>query len=239
MGCSTYRKKLYLNRPGELTERQRLKLERHLALCPDCRAIRWRIDETGRIAEILRETAPAPGKPLTDRIIAAVSAERRRPKSSPFRENVGAFFSVRVRVVLAAAACIVLVFFLQEALVLRRVSALERRMDAEQPAAWDPYLAVGLSGLPIAGKDASELVRLSGGWVAVRRSDLEELAESHRELKRIRVLIAKAAEPGRSGLKGESYQEIGDLVRRIAEDPRVLKWIKSAERQGGKPWNRI
>ena len=167
MRCRVYRKHLHLNRPGELSDRKKERLERHVRSCAACAALAASIeaaDQRISAARGFRGQAPAT---MTGRVMAAVAAEgRSREASAGFPGFVPQWFSrPAFRVGLAvSAALLVLVLFGQEASVLWRVSRLERRiatLQAGRSTGWvrsaEAAAGISLDGLPVVEKDVSGL----------------------------------------------------------------------------------
>ncbi len=234
MKCRRYREWMFLNRPDELDEASGRELERHLAACPECRAALLKTDRGTRLAalaaERMRQTQPIPSAGMTDRIMAAVRKDGRTGPVRPSR--ILAFLPERTgRMVLSgAAACAVLFFAGQEALVLRRVAMLEDRMAAN-------------ASIRQAGAESRmEKIRgmVSGGpaaddWVTVRKSDLQALADRHPEDPVLRSLAGRLKSDDLTG----SEMRIDELIRKIENDPLTAEWKRNLEKRGGLPWNRI
>ena len=225
---------MFLNRPGELDEASGRELERHLSECPECRAELLRTGRGTRLAalaaERMRQTEPIPSAGMTDRILAAVRGER---QPNPVRQSrVLPFLPSRTgRLVLSgAAACAVLFFAGQEALVLRRVAMLEDRMaaNASVPRAGAESRVEKIRGMVSGGPAADD-------WVTVRKSDLQALADRHPEDPVLRSLAGRLKQADRSGVE----IRIDELIRQIGNDPLTAEWKRNLERRGGLPWNRI
>jgi hypothetical protein len=74
MSCADVRLDEYLD--DELSEPVRTEIERHLALCGECR---MELERSRRLETFLRKTAPAGQAPDTDRFLRLVQARSRRP----------------------------------------------------------------------------------------------------------------------------------------------------------------
>jgi hypothetical protein len=224
---------MFLNRPGELDEKSRRELEQHLAACPECRAALLSTSRGTRLAqraaELARETQPIPSAGMTDRILAAVARERRP-------EPARTFLPARTgRLVLAgAAACAVLFFAGQEALVLHRVARLEDRMAA---------LPAGRQAGPESRMDKAAGL-LSGspetdGWVTIRKSDLQALADRYPDDPVIRSLVGRLEKDIRPLGRDEETVRIGELIRKLENDPHSAEVMRYMQKRGGRSWNRI
>ncbi|MBN2201057.1 zf-HC2 domain-containing protein [bacterium] len=236
MKCGRYGEWMLLNRPGELDEKSGRELEQHLAACPECRAARLETNRGMRLAalaaERMRQTQPIPSAGMTDRILSAVAREKRpEPARRPWTVP---FLPARTgRLVLSgAAACAVLFFAGQEALVLRRVARLEDRMagrSSVRPAGTESWTELR--------SRISESVPLDQDRVTVRRSDLEALVRLYPDDPAVRALAgsAKRLTRGRDG----GRVSVPDLVRHLEKDPIASEWVRQMEKRGGKSWNRI
>jgi hypothetical protein len=238
MKCRHYREWMLLNRPGELDGKSSRELEKHLAACPECRALRPGISRgsrlAGRAAELIRDSQPIPSAGMTDRILAAVAREKRpEPSRKPWTIP---FLPARTgRLVLAgAAACAVLAFGMQEALVLSRVARLEDRLAA-LPSGKQPGVESGLeSAVGIAtGRPAAD------EWVTIRKSDLQALADRYPEDPEVRALIGMLEKDIRPQGGDEGTVRIGELIRELEKDPHSAEWMRQTQKRGGLPWNRI
>lgn len=234
MKCRHTREWMLLNRPGELDETSVRELEQHLAGCPECRAALLKTSRETRLAalaaERMRQTQPIPSAGMTDRIMAAVRKETRTRPVRPSR--ILAFLPARTgRMVLSgAAACALLFFAGQEALVLRRVAMLEDRMAKQSSmlqtgteSRLDKALGI------VSGSTAAD------DWVTVRKSDLQALADRHPDDPVLRSLAGQLKSDDLTG--GEI--RIDELIRKIENDPLTAEWKRNLEKRGGLPWNRI
>jgi len=127
MSCKHYQILLHLNRPGDISPRQRRKLERHLVQCAACSQEKTRIEKADQYIKTVRETTPKLKEPglLTAGILRTIRGTQFLP-----RKNRLDFFSLPgTRLTLIGiSALLVGAFFLQEFLVLYRVSQLEQKI---------------------------------------------------------------------------------------------------------------
>jgi len=77
--CKYYQNKIYLYRAGELSERERDRLKRHLVSCQECAEIKKNVEDLGSNMEQLRTDLPVPGNPvaLTNNIMHAVTSYKK------------------------------------------------------------------------------------------------------------------------------------------------------------------
>ncbi|TVM13871.1 hypothetical protein DPQ33_18035 [Oceanidesulfovibrio indonesiensis] len=91
--CRKYQKRLGAYLDGELSERERAAIERHLSVCSSCRAS---MESMKRLAPIMKQLGPAPIPPyLSSRILAEAYAEAEKPKTR-FMKKWPESFSPRV-----------------------------------------------------------------------------------------------------------------------------------------------
>ncbi len=142
MSCQYYQKLLHLHRPGELSDRQEKRLRHHLAKCPTCAAERAGILEADRLVSVVRQGRP---ESIHQQELAAdiMRTIRRMSGYPPGRgrlmvtwERVTGLCSLpKVRLALAGMTLFLVgAFFLQEFVILYRVTRLEQRM-----AAWSAH----------------------------------------------------------------------------------------------------
>lgn len=235
MKCRRYREWMFLNRPGELDEASGRELKQHLSACPECRAELLRTGRGTRLAalaaERTRQTQPIPSAGMTNRILSAVARETRHPEPVRRPWTLPILPGRTGRLVLSgAAACAVLFFAGQEALVLRRVAMLEDRMaeNASVRQAGAESRVEKIRGLVSGGPAADD-------WVTVRKSDLRALADRYPDDPVLRSLSDQLKREDRTG--GEI--RVVELIRKIENDPLTVEWKRNLEKRGGLPWNRI
>ncbi len=115
MNCQDVRKRLLRNSDGMAAPRRRVRIEKHLASCPACRAHR---DEIVQFGAFIR-SAPledGPSEHTMQRIMAFAAAERPQPSRLAF--------PAAWRPLLAVAACLALVLGILGALAIRRPLSL-------------------------------------------------------------------------------------------------------------------
>lgn len=191
MNCGKFQKILHLHREGELSERQAKSLKRHLEDCSDCSAELERISRVEEIIRQVRVSSPRPASPekLTRHIMNAVAGlQGENDRTSPKRAMEGfsrpalsgLFNFGRLRFGLAAAVALVVgAFFIQESMILSRISRLEGRMAvvstnrAETITIRNALPAVeGINGIPSISLTQSALQE---EWVRIRKKDLTRL----------------------------------------------------------------
>ncbi|HEX9934346.1 MAG TPA: zf-HC2 domain-containing protein [bacterium] len=236
MNCKRYQKKLHLYRTGELSGRQVEKLERHIEQCPSCAAVRESIDRMETEVGRMRINIPRLKNPekRCNRIMDAVSEMQKASllPSVPRKEMIlhgggcGGSEGFRLKIfgrirlsplldsprarfgLAAAAALIVCAFFIQESLILSRISMLEKRMNAVSAnrAASVSFRSVypsafeAINGIPGSARFPSAVRE---EWVKVRKTDLETL------LKIVR----------------RQYPEIETLDTSLFADPEIMMRI--------------
>jgi hypothetical protein len=254
MGCKKFQKWIYLYRPEELSPRQAGVLEKHLRECPVCAGVREQAARLERLTSEARtrcgEPVPANPEKTAKRVLAAVESARssgdsRTVKAGPGARKrlgiiIGEFLRPAViRPVFAAIAIFIIgVFFIQETMILRRVSRLEQRI-ATAAGTETPFLENMLEKRFI--RPAGILERSTGlsedEWVTIRRSELESLVE---ECKRSRELNAELTKI----LGGNAVFERKDVLtsrinvaeaeRYLARHPELSDRIFSWLNHGGK-----
>jgi hypothetical protein len=177
MGCENIQRLLHLNRPGELTARERQELESHLRSCPACAEEWQRIQQYEQQMSAARETPPVPADPqeLTARVMSTIEEyPRRRPRFS-----LGTVVETWVRFLESAtirrtyaAVCLglVVLFVIQHTLIARQVIDLERRMASGSPASTRSGLSysIALDRIPQMGVTQPGEIRHLAGLAGVR-----------------------------------------------------------------------
>jgi hypothetical protein len=140
MKCGNYQKWLYLFREGELSDRRKKKLERHLRRCKVCAGEKQRIETADSLIRIARDTVPRISNPreLTDGIMNAIeqSTAAAIEESGRFARTTHSWLDrlrmPKVRVALATAAVVMMgMFVFQGALILHRISRLEEKITMQ------------------------------------------------------------------------------------------------------------
>ena len=141
MKCKDYHLWLHLNRDGELTSRQAVKLERHLRRCSSCALEKSAIEKADRLIQLARAAVPQPPEPeeLTNRIMNSIEPSMKAARSPSFAKQGNRWFDwfyiPKVRLAMMGIAVVMLgVFIFQGALILHRIGRLEEKM-ARQPEA--------------------------------------------------------------------------------------------------------
>jgi hypothetical protein len=206
MNCKKNRMLLHLRREGELSGRQAKSLERHLEQCPECAAV---LERLARLEETVlqgRKNSPKPINPemLTGRIMNAVARinmhghSERVPVSGTSEESLGGIYtrpgtpryggrtpgrfwgSSGIRFGLAAAVALVVgAFFIQESMILSRISRLEGRMAVISTNQAAP-VSLRNALQPVEGIDGIRRISLTQSaaqeeWVRIRKTDLTRL----------------------------------------------------------------
>ena len=131
MSCKHYQKLLHLNRPGEISPGQRRKLQRHLNRCAACSKEKIKIEKADDYIAQVRKTKPELSDPglLSAGIMRTIRGIRFTRRKNPL--DFLALPKTRLALIWISAI-LVGIFFLQEFLVLYRVSQLEHKMS-QQP----------------------------------------------------------------------------------------------------------
>jgi len=138
--CIYYEKQLYLYRAGELPDRERDRLNKHLASCPQCAAFAKKLKILDGKIEQLRGEQPSPDNPvaLTNNIMRAVTSIekfKKYQKADKYGNIFKLLFAPRLRfALLTAIVFIVSLFFIQEALFMDRIARLERKISRSTAA---------------------------------------------------------------------------------------------------------
>lgn len=137
MKCREVQHQLYLYRPGELTAERRKAVDRHLAVCPDCTAMRDAVLELERQVSEVRSMEPGIEDPagLTSEIMRATLGD-----DGPAMRSSGVLFDWSASPAFRVAACLMLflfsgLFFAQTAVDARKMTALESRLKSERVSA--------------------------------------------------------------------------------------------------------
>ncbi len=132
--CKSIQALLYLHRPGELAEREQIKLQQHLTECPECAAIAAQLGIMQNHIDVLAKSEPvaADTDALTASIMSSVAAlERMKNYRSEgvLTRVLHVLFNPRFRLSLASAIVLLLGFFIiQESVYMIRIADLERKM---------------------------------------------------------------------------------------------------------------
>ncbi|MBN2411189.1 zf-HC2 domain-containing protein [candidate division KSB1 bacterium] len=138
--CTYYQKQLHLYRSGELSDRERDRLNRHLASCPDCAAIRKELADMDHKIEQLRGESPVPDKPeaLTGNIMHVLTSYEKLKsyqEHSTYDNLIKFVFAPRIRFALLAVIVVIVgLFFIQESLLMVRIARLEKKISQNTAA---------------------------------------------------------------------------------------------------------
>ena len=212
MRCKKYRKLLHLNRPGELTERQQMRLARHLAHCQDCAAELRRIQNADATLRQLREFKPELKEPekLTNEIVQEARGIKSTMRRNPFENFVDGLLDIieapKVRFAMAGFVILLVAsFFIQEFTVLYRISNLEKRVAMQhknQDSRYDKVLA-GANALYTYSTSTrqeiySDLVplhqKIDEDLIIVDKKRLASLVETNLKLRKTNKLLLKVIE---------------------------------------------
>jgi hypothetical protein len=112
MKCNRFRFLMYLDRHGELSDREAYKLKQHLAMCEKCSHELTAIRQTEEYIAKLRRLAPTPTNPdlLTDRIMAEVD-KKIQNKPNHFFRSLDVFTLPRVQIASVVIITMVIALF--------------------------------------------------------------------------------------------------------------------------------
>jgi len=264
MNCKRNQKWLHLYREGELSGRRAKSLNRHIERCPECAAVRKRIARMEATVGRIRVNAPQSEHPemIRNRIMDAIASlprDSRRAETSVAQNDglnpkwksdrfgrfaLGILFHARrIRFGLAiAAAMIVLVFFVQESMILSRISRLEDRMStvAMNPAAATPMrsgIPLTLAGIRNIPEAAVGAAAIGEEWITVRRADIETLLRSVQDSRRFNALILKIIQkqyPAIRQLDEEMFLDSEKVIRLLRENPMIIRQFLQSSETGGR-----
>jgi hypothetical protein len=196
-----FQKYLYLYRNGELSLKKKHKLEKHLRTCSLCEK-EWRqIQNVDTKVNVSRITAPEPEDPdrLTRKVMSAVfqqdivSTEKDKkylfPRIFLWIDKPVFRFGLVVIVFL-----IIISFFLQESIILRKVTQLEEKVvfkSRQEELDTQSYLSkLAVKTVVDKRKISEDLKRVlvldeysAEEWILIRKELFEELLESQKMLK--------------------------------------------------------
>ena len=136
MSCEYYKKLLHLNRPGELTDWQQQKLQKHLRKCPECSALMQKILKFDEVVTMYKEKKPVLSDPkvLTHNIIQEIkkpNVSEVIEKRSIFEYIQNIFSKSRFRYSAAAVASVLLLIFLtQQMYIVNKIGSLEAKISS-------------------------------------------------------------------------------------------------------------
>ena len=212
MRCKKYQKLLHLNRPGELSERQQMRLTRHLAHCPTCAAAFRRIQNADATLRQLREFKPELKEPenLASEIVQEARGLKGMMRRNPFENFVVGILDIieapKVRYAMAGFIILLIAsFFIQEFTVLYRISHLEKRVAMQQKnqdSIYDKVLAGAHSLNTFSATSRQELYsdlvqlhqKIDEDWIIVDKKRLASLVETNRKLRKTNKLLLKVIE---------------------------------------------
>ena len=241
MSCKNYQKLLHLNRPGEISPGQRRKLERYLTRCAACSQEKIKIEKADDYIAAVRETKPELTEPglLSAGILRTIRGTRFSPRKNPLD-----FLSLpKTRLALIGISAILIgVFFLQEFLVLYRVSQLEQKMS-QQPgkqAGFHEVLTAKFSrGSVIRAFEKSEFLKnarldeteTADDPIVLNSSTLYALLKSLRKLQRENRLLLLYLR--------EKFPELEDIFFEDALDLKKLEKIIKGKKKNFKYIHRL
>lgn len=229
MSCKPYVKALHLNRPGELSKRQMQKLKRHLTACESCSELKKRIERAERAVAAykkLEPPVPEPGR-LADSAIQLVCAQK---LSTQRTERSFSVFLDRLTLpkvrfgLLVSAAVIVAAFFVQESVILSRLSHLEKKMTLNSNAFQIEFtdleslldrMVESPNVLQNAGVLKSIRAMSENERVSVKRGDLERFIRSYRNSRRLNAVLLDLVQEQFTEIQAVGPEEWIDLEKMI------------------------
>jgi hypothetical protein len=134
MHCRTARRRIFLYKPDELSQGERLRLERHLGRCSECAAEAMVGHRTRQMVAALRDQEPILNNPedLTASIMRAVESERQRTWSGQRQTRMPSAAVWRIQLACSLTLLLIaLAFVAQTYSDTRKVYALEQRLRGE------------------------------------------------------------------------------------------------------------
>jgi hypothetical protein len=173
--------------------------------------------------------------------------DRSNPKWKPDRFAFFAFSNSshtrRIRFGLAiTAAMIVLVFFVQESMILSKISRLEKHMAAvPMHSAVTVPIRSGITLMPDEIKNvpgsAFSIAAIGEEWIAVRRTDIESLLRSVQNSRRFNALLLEIIQkhyPGIRSLDAEMSIDSEKVIRILRENPMIIRELLQSSETGGR-----
>jgi hypothetical protein len=141
-----------------------------------------------------------------------------------------------------AASTIVIVFFIQESLVLSKISMLEERMAAlaKNPAMMMPMrsgISLPMDGIRRLPEAAVRSAEIGEEWITVRRTDIETLLRSVQDSRRFNALLLKIIQkqyPGIRGLDPELSLDSEKVIRVLRANPALIRQFLQSSSTGGR-----
>jgi len=199
MKCKTCQKYLLLYRRGELSFRQKEKMEHHITRCAECAGVRQKTDRLMEQVGYLRQKEPRLTEPvaLTDSIMHSVQTLGGRRKIRDIDSAANFFWNTmaipKIRLVLAGIIFLIISsFFIQEFLVLDRLSRLEEKIAQQSPPVGGSGNAMIINTKRILKTADLEKFKTLAAvnidesrrdeWVLIHRSSLESLIAANTRL---------------------------------------------------------
>jgi len=199
MKCKTCQQYLLLCRKGELSSRQKRDLEQHISRCAECAGEAAKTDQLMETVGYLKHKEPRLTEPemLSDSIMDSIQTEKNRNRLKDIESAADSFWNTvaipKIRLVLAGMIfLIVSSFFIQEFLVLDRLTRLEEKIAQKSPPVGRGGSTTIINTKRI--QKARDLDRFrtlvatddneSGHdeWVLIQRSTLESLIAANSQL---------------------------------------------------------
>lgn len=212
MHCKHYQKALYLYRKNELTNRQQKKLDHHIAKCPYCSRIKQKLEIMDTIAVKIRKSEPNFSDPdkITDNVLAEIytsAPDVPLTRSDKISDNLLNFISLpKVRLALLVfGIMIITTFFLQEFMILSKISNLEKKLALHsENRHLEENILFKKSFLFSDMHNMDQLKNLqdfinaysefSNGWSIIKISRLESLIRSYKNILQENKLLLKDLE---------------------------------------------
>jgi len=180
---------IFLNRPGELSQRERQKLARHLSSCKECAALQERIDNEFKILHALKqERIDIPEKSqMTNAIIQSIVEIENSRLQHGFvnwlNQYIPQMYWPRIRFVLST--CIFLIisaFLVQQVSILHRVSELEKNLNRQASLTGQ---SIQLSDRDIDSffANMNQYASVQGDKILIDKKALQRLLQSYDKLQ--------------------------------------------------------
>jgi len=217
---------IYLYKPGELSQAEKSRLEKHLGRCPACAAEAVAARRTDQMVTALREREPVLDDPegLTASIMRGVESERQRAWSAQRRIPMPSAAARRIQ--LACSVALMLIVFVvvgQTYSDARKVQALEQRLGGEGDAQVARAEVVPFERLRAEVLSVPELLRL-----------FQMFDQSNRGSQRTLMDHIARNYPGLSSINVDDGIDERERTILATEGESLLKELESIVRTGGK-----
>ena len=186
MSCKKYQKNIYLYKEGELSTKEKQKLEMHLSQCPDCsKEAENVISDFSKLSNLKVKLEFTDFSNVLNDIERSIRFEQnlKTPSKKKFINDMLEKISIpKTRFVFSAiAVLLMMVLVAQEVFVLSRISTLENRMSEHKTKTQN------LSHLEFA-----KFLSPNQDQVTVDKQTLENILESYTDLQLTNKILLEA-----------------------------------------------